>query len=158
MMDHCSSTPFVLFLNLTPYPNGQHRMRLIMQADTDNDGCQPGELPADLCGPIGEGEVEDYMVEIISFSQIPKATEKQIEVFPNPFKNEYIITVEPHFEIGSEIEIQMVNSFGQSVRVIKELYSGEPIHIETSDLPSGPYFIRVKTGEFQFIKTIIKQE
>ena len=80
--------------------------------------------------------------------------------FPNPFTNQLQIAYQ--LESHEPVSIQMRNMTGQ---IVKEWNSngkvapGEhQLSLNTSDLPSGPYYINILKGNKQEQHLVIKQE
>ena len=76
----------------------------------------------------------------------------RIRVYPNPFAES--LHINPPLE-GQHFDVEILNSNG---RLIHRKESKSPMIIQTSHLPAGLYFIRVKYQEAVITKTILKIE
>jgi|688.fasta_scaffold07283_6 hypothetical protein len=100
--------------------------------------------------------------ETFSYSSIIYLeTKNQIEskVYPNPFEDSLIYTYES--EQNEELEIQVINILGQKVFQynVSCQTCGNYVSINTSNIPSGKYTIRIKhlSSLHETIQTMIKK-
>ena len=88
-------------------------------------------------------------------------TQNKIEskVYPNPFEDSLIYTYQS--EQNEELEIQVINILGQKVFQynVNCQTCGNYVTINTSNIPSGKYTIRIKhlTSLHETIQTMIKK-
>jgi hypothetical protein len=72
------------------------------------------------------------------------------DVFPNPFNN--VLTI--HHQSGETINIELLNQFG--VLIKKELISASDALIQTEELPSGIYVLKISEKGNTYFKKLIK--
>ena len=134
---------------------GNTRMRVSMKYNAKSSACE-----ADL----GDGEVEDYTVNItaasnsfnsifteISGEAFTSSNIKELTVYPNPATNFVQLQV-----IGREnnnISYNIVNTVGRVVKTGKLVNKT----IDVSNLDTGIYLIKVNNGEKEFTSKLIKQ-
>lgn len=135
-------------------PLGLTRMRLVMQASSVDNSCPSGSSIY--------GEVEDYCVEIglIDATRNIDALANWV-VNPNPFSDKIQLTL--NFDTAVDVlQIEILDQFGRTVLVQNKqnLSTGrQMISLDTNDLPSGVYFISLRTNESGIAaKKIVKIE
>lgn len=101
----------------------------------------------------------DETFEYSSIIYLETQNEMDTRVFPNPFEDTLIYTYES--EQNEELEVQVINILGQRVfqYYVNCETCGNYITINTSNIPSGKYTIRIKhlTSLHETIQTIIKK-
>lgn len=81
-----------------------------------------------------------------------ESQQSQLKVFPNPFKNELLISN----PLQKDFQLQLRNVVGQSIAI--ESIREKNQRIETADLKAGIYFISIyEKGELVEIRKLIKQ-
>jgi hypothetical protein len=77
-----------------------------------------------------------------------------LKVYPNPATSQLIIEIKmPPLSIEG-INIQLFNSFGQTVQSLQNIKNQELV-MDLGDLPTGVYFLKV--GDFALRKILINQ-
>jgi hypothetical protein len=95
-----------------------------------------------------------------SFEDNPYGEDRlDVAWYPNPVKVGDRITVSLDMKIETEMETEMVDALGRKVMELKAVYpQGQSLlHIGTSDLESGLYFIRLSTDRTTETEKIIIQ-
>ena len=80
------------------------------------------------------------------------------QVYPNPFRN--FFTLDFKMEQTNTVRADLVDIMGKTIRTVfnKSLSSGDhKIHIETNQLVSGVYFIRLQIAEKVKSLRLVKQ-
>ncbi|MEL6697943.1 MAG: S8 family serine peptidase [Bacteroidota bacterium] len=123
-----------MVLPLDTFDLGEYRMRISMRWVGFSGTDRP-----QACGVFTNGEVEDYCM---SFFLISNDRDKSLsgKIFPNPFEDQIEVQSESPIQ-----EIQMWNITGSQV-FQQSFLSAKEIQIPTSHIPSGIYFIQVKTA------------
>ncbi len=75
--------------------------------------------------------------------------------FPIPSNN--YLTIDCNDDNFDNAEISFINTFGQTVYIVKERLSSDQQLIDISDLPEGVYFIILQTNQNYLIKKIVKE-
>lgn len=95
--------------------------------------------------------------------QVPTANTPNINVYPNPFSDNLIVTF--NLETTSNVSIQVVNAIGQEIGNFPptEMASGRQMvrmkeYLNSNFLQEGIYFINIKLGDNQFTKELIYQK
>lgn len=99
----------------------------------------------------------DVMSGPVSIQNISDLT--SFRVYPNPVGNEKVI-IDLEFSLAKDLEIQLINVFGQEVYEAKHLQVSElKTEVNAATLPTGIYFIKVTDLEVNQIMTyrLIKQ-
>ena len=82
---------------------------------------------------------------------------ENINVFPNPFSNEF--SLDYTLSKGSSVKINIYNTFGQQVAVIEnnsqKTAGNHRIRFDASKLEHGVYFLHFETEEYKLVKRII---
>jgi hypothetical protein len=94
-------------------------------------------------------------LQITSSISLPSIVEK-FSVYPNPCKESTVISLD--LKNPEKISVSLFNLFGQKV---KDIYSGftgnETLDIDTKELKSGIYLIKVNVGNNQFFEKLVVQ-
>ena len=103
--------------------------------------------PSSACGQVDYGEVEDYMVNIISNLAVDNFSKNKLQIFPNPASDILNIT-----QVSSSANYNIYNASGQLVSK-GNIYNNK---VNVSKLPKGIYFIEVQekgqSSKVKFIK------
>ena len=103
------------------------------------------------------GSIQDPYPIILTDSPEDLLIEYTLDVYPNPFKEEF----EVEFTLDNE-EFISIDIFDVSGRKVKSLYNGllnsgvHNLDIDASDIAKGSYFIELKLNDSSFRKIIIK--
>lgn len=130
-------------------PNNALTGRTIMRISVNTGG-----FPSDACGTVGEGEIEDYVINVVGplFQSSPASDvsrarslveeDVRISLFPNPTSERLFVELEG-YDL-SKTTIAVVNSLGQLVYspTTDELYD-QSIEINTRSFESGVYILQV---------------
>lgn len=131
---------------------GLAKMRVIMRRDNY----------ADPCGSIDFGEVEDYLVNIISNGAVHRETRDiatQINAYPNPANNDLSI------ELGNKADrteqLLLIDQLGEIVftQNLETSSAVKTVFIDLTDLSNGVYFLQARGKKMKPItKKIIIQK
>ncbi|WP_298319439.1 T9SS type A sorting domain-containing protein [uncultured Aquimarina sp.] len=80
----------------------------------------------------------------------------QIKIYPTLVKNTFTIAI-PNIEIQNNISYQIISLTGKVVMQKNIQQSNQNIIVDTKNLSSGVYFIKVKSNNINFQSKIIKQ-
>lgn len=134
---------------------GLTRMRIAIKWRGGNDQSKPKP-----CDAIDFGEVEDYCVNIVStttsaFSLFPDEIQT-LTLFPNPFKDNLQIDID--LKEPTALIVDLLSSTGVRLSRNNHAYiSGQQvISFDTKNLPTGIYFLTVKTDKGQAVKKVVK--
>jgi hypothetical protein len=111
-----------------------------------------------VCGVTDFGEIEDYCVQVVpgtSIQQLPLSVHTCL-VYPNPFSA--IITLDLELNRDTDLHLAIFSTTGQLVynNTLTNQSAGKQ-QIELSpNIPTGVYFLQVKTEDGQFTKRIMK--
>jgi hypothetical protein len=114
--------------------------------------------PPLVCGVTDLGEIEDYCVQIVpgtSIQQLPQSVNNCL-VYPNPFSE--IINLDLDLNRDTDIQLAIFSAAGQLIynKTLNNQIAGKQ-HIElTPNIPTGVYFLQIKTKDGQFTKRILK--
>ncbi len=127
--------PFTGTITVPPgTANGDYRMRIMIDF---NDGV----INDDACTFNGtRGEVEDYKITVDNVLSIANANIESFSMYPNPAKD--ILTLKAQNNIDA---VHVYTMLGQEV--LRASTRGAQVQLNTSNLPSGTYIIKVKAGE-----------
>ena len=104
------------------------------------------------CGTSSLGEVEDYGVVILEeTTTISQSNEIPYHIFPNPVKDELIITKESDMR---KSKVALMNIFGQ---VIHSDYVIDQLVIDVRGIVPGIYFLRVDDGAGSKVFKVVKE-
>ena len=78
---------------------------------------------------------------------------KGMKLFPNPLANEVTIALP---KTNEQYSVIFLDSFGRFIELKEILRTDSILIFDTSDLPSGFYFIQVNLGKKQTIRKLIK--
>ena len=91
-------------------------------------------------------------------AKVPDATAGQniIQVFPNPVGDHFYIYMRKM--MSATANINLYNAAGQLVytKNINLINGSEYIEVPSQHLPAGAYFLRIKTGDFKFVKKLVR--
>ena len=91
-------------------------------------------------------------------AKVPDATAGQniIQVFPNPVGDHFYIYMRKM--VSTTANINLYNAAGQLVytKNINLINGSEYIEVPSQHLPAGAYFLRIKTGDFKFVKKLVR--
>ena len=111
-----------------------------------------------VCGITDLGEIEDYCVQIVpgtSIQQLPQSV-NTCSIYPNPFSE--IITLDLDLNRDTDVQLAILSTTGQLVykNMLTNQTAGKQ-QIELSlNIPTGVYFLQIKTEDGQFTKRIVK--
>lgn len=114
--------------------------------------------PPLVCGVTDLGEIEDYCVQIVpgtAIQQLPQSVNTCF-VYPNPFSEK--ITLNLDLNRDTDVHLAIFSATGQLVynNVLTQQTKGQQ-QIELSpNIPTGVYFLQIKTEDGQFNKRIVK--
>ena len=87
-------------------------------------------------------------VPVIKFSS---NSDTGIKVYPNPVKDKlYIENVDGNY-------VEIINALGQVIN-LEMLSTGKTLEIDTQNMPSGVYYVKVKLDDMLYSKKFVKQE
>ncbi|MFI5263929.1 MAG: hypothetical protein ACHQM6_05385 [Candidatus Kapaibacterium sp.] len=118
-----------------------------------------------LCGSSRPyGEYADFWIaklfaEKSRMSDLPKVTEKDMFLFPDP--NSGLGKINYSLEKSSQVRIEAYDAIGRRVRIISDDYEESGIHersFDLSEFPSGQYFIYLRSADVTAIKGIRLQK
>jgi len=114
--------------------------------------------PPLVCGTTDLGEIEDYCVQIVpgtSIQQLPQSVLNCL-VYPNPFSE--TITLELDLNRDTDLHLAILSATGQFVytKNLTHQSAGKQSIELSPNLPTGVYFLQIKTKDGQFTKRIIK--
>jgi len=82
---------------------------------------------------------------------------QNVKLYPNPFTNQ--LTIDYSLGSNSAVSINIFNTFGQKIRMLDSKSSQSAgkhrLVVNTADLESGIYFLRIETNDFTQLKRII---
>lgn len=90
------------------------------------------------------------VVNVQSLTGVEEVAEVKANVFPNPFANSLNVRLSE-----SALSVQLMDINGQMV--YESTTGGNEISLNTSELASGAYFLKVITASSSFAKRIVKQ-
>jgi len=102
----------------------------------------------DFTGTNGQGPDFAYLTEVRDLSGIDNLIlNESIQIFPNPFSDNFTLILE--ISTVQEVDIKLMNVLGKTVHHISEVVSPGVFRkqIETADLPSGIYFLSIRSGK-----------
>jgi arylsulfatase A-like enzyme len=102
---------------------------------------------------ILDDEPSDEKVEPEIISN-PILNDLKVTVYPNPFNHQINIKIGGQF---NSAKVELYNLLGQRVGVYDGNLQNDKLIIETQDLPSGSYFIRMDIDRKIFTKRILKR-
>lgn len=115
---------------------------------------------ASACGPIGDGQAEDYSVYVSNVTSADQQLlESSFEASPNPTSDRLRIKL-PVLDFATEqrATIKLVNQLGQDVwQTDHDMGVELNQDIDVSHLPAGIYTIRLSTASTTTVKRIVKQ-
>lgn len=114
--------------------------------------------PPLVCGVTDLGEIEDYCVQIVpgtSIQQLPQSV-RTCSVYPNPFSNK--ISLDLDLNRGTDVDLRITSATGQLVynNTLYNQNTGKQQIGLSLDIPTGVYFLQIKTEDGQFTKRIVK--
>lgn len=114
--------------------------------------------PPLVCGTTNLGEIEDYCVQIVpgtSIRQLPQSV-NTCSVYPNPFSEK--ITLDLDLSRDTDIQLAIFSATGQLVyqNVLSHQIAGKQSIDLAPNIPTGVYFLQIKTQDGQFTKRIVK--
>ncbi len=89
-------------------------------------------------------------------TNVSNESKRKIMVYPNPFSNEIHIIANTSW-IGKEIEYMLLDLSGKMITNQKSITNSEQINIETTELTSGTYILKIISDEAVITEKIIKQ-
>ncbi len=122
--------------------------------DLDNDG-DPDLTLGQYSGVFNYFRNQYLVTGLADHQNIPDAMSAKL--FPNPFTDE--ISIEFELKTSCDIKIELLNLSGNKIMEINEgiLQPGLQIQkLETGVLPSGIYFIQIKTPDGSTLERVIK--
>lgn len=75
----------------------------------------------------------------------------EIQIYPNPSVDKIFVST-----TGQTIEVQIINSIGQTLRKFQPVQDDDPLQIDISDLSSGVYIINLRTNHGEVSEKFIK--
>jgi hypothetical protein len=101
---------------------------------------------------------DNIKMEILGPTKIEakKVSNEMVKIFPNPSR--FSSTVSFIMEKSNDVKISVFNSHGQQVKIIYDGFLTSDKHefiIDTSELPSGLYYVSVKSNDFVSNKKLI---
>ncbi|RLD50038.1 MAG: hypothetical protein DRI94_09720 [Bacteroidetes bacterium] len=120
-----------------------------ISSETVNDFSQ-GALVYDITSE--DGTTESWTVTAAT-SSVSNISDKNINIYPNPVKTDFFIDF-TSFNFKN-IQSELYNSEGKRIKsfTLKEANS----LINISDIPSGIYFLKIRTNNNLFIRKIVKK-
>lgn len=121
---------------------GNTRMRITMKRGGSPSSCETFSI----------GEVEDYKVSIVQ-PKIAFGGEKSIftfSIYPNPANERVNLLIEGL----NDFKLNIFNSAGELM--YEKIGKSGSTEINTSDFPSGVFYIRIRSGLDQFVEKFIK--
>ena len=114
--------------------------------------------PPLVCGVTDLGEIEDYCVQIVpgtSIQQLPQSV-NTCSVYPNPFSEKIIVNLDLNRD--TEVHLAIFSATGQLMYNNTFAYqtAGKQQIELAPNIPTGVYFLQIKTEDGQFTKRIIK--
>ncbi len=110
-----------------------------------------GATPINPCGVSEFGEIEDYKVNITAALSLNENQLAEISVYPNPVTNEFKIDASLLDEL---ISIELIDVSGKVLKT-QNNQSGI-ISINTTDLSTGIYTLRLSNGSSTSVRRIVK--
>lgn len=184
LIAHCNTIDSNIFGNWTGYANN-YEDPLFIQGDdslhiTDTSPCHttgiesvtynsntyfcpPYDYEGDLrpgldCHDFDMGADEIFKVCVGIENHLLPTSDKEINLknYPNPFSS--TITIEYKLTKLENVQITVLNYLGQQVETIDQgLQSGRQQYVwDTSKLPNGIYFVKVRTGQEMATRKIVK--
>jgi hypothetical protein len=77
----------------------------------------------------------------------------QSVVYPNPTSSDLIVEVKKG---GEKLQVNIVDVLGNIVLNQEAAFTNQ-IHLKTSQLPNGIYFVHISNGAERYVQKIIKQ-
>jgi hypothetical protein len=126
-----------------------------------------GSAPTTPCGTVGDGEIEDYAINLSSVPQSTSLNEEAetiiakagLSVYPNPTTDILHYNVY-NVETDGPAVVQMISADGrvvyaQEISMLKN--SSNENSIQLGSLPSGVYTLRIVNNEVNMKTTFVKQ-
>ena len=114
--------------------------------------------PPLVCGVTDLGEIEDYCVQIIpgtAIQQLPSSL-STCTIAPNPFSEKITLTLDLNQD--TDVHLSILSATGQLVYhdILKNQTTGVHSIELAPNMPTGVYFLQVKTQDGQVTKRIVK--
>ena len=103
--------------------------------------------------------IDDLRIQQPVSAPQPVLSPGNVSVFPNPFENQFTISVQAN-RLIQNMELDVYNSFGQKIRAVekKNVIGTLTENIDSGNLSPGMYFVSVKeNGKNVFTSKIIKK-
>jgi Leucine-rich repeat (LRR) protein len=107
----------------------------------------------DFNAPIVTNTTVNTLMTLVGIAETVKS-DLQISVFPNPTRNEFTV-YSPQFTMGEKILLKVINAFGKEIT--RKIITTATTKLETGNLSSGIYFLRIETDAGTVIKKLVKQ-
>ena len=79
-----------------------------------------------------------------------------VEIYPNPAKN--FLNIDVQCKANDNVTVELTNLNGQVVNSLQfENIQSKRVNMNLEQLPSGFYYVRVKTNNGQVVSKVIKQ-
>ncbi len=117
-----------------------------------------GDFDGDTIVDMGAYEFGSVGVGVEQFNPPAGGSKFKVECNPNPFSE--IVHLEFEIINSSLVNIQVYNTTGEKVAVLKDGFMTEGSHVvswNAGDMPVGLYFCRVQCGDESRVMKIIKQ-
>ncbi len=80
--------------------------------------------------------------------------DKEISIYPNPCKEEFVISLEKNINQNKENNISIYSVFGQKI-ITQNISTQQTEVVLPQKLPAGLYFVEIKLGEKRSVKKIV---
>jgi serine protease len=123
---------------------GVVRMRVSMKYV----GTQGSNLPAEPCGDLGDGEVEDYCIALFSTINISEESATTVGIYPNPTSDAINIT----FDQVQNPQSWKVQLYDISGSIVLSQSLNNKLVVDLSALPTGIYHVELKSNMGEIIR------
>lgn len=146
-----SATNVPFTVPTTNFTEGVTRMRVSMKYIGFSN---PLPLPCDI---FSGGEVEDYCIKIEKSSSLPIINRNLVQVFPNPFNNDFTVRNTNKDTNNKFLKLSLLNVNSQIIwqKKLDGLFDEVTIS-DLGPLSSGVYFLKIDTENGIFAVKLIK--
>ena len=100
----------------------------------------------------------DDVIGRAPLSSVSNIEATRIEIFPNPVSENITIDWKSAFQLGTAVDIEIINNKGISVHRQQVRINSAQTQIKSRQLSPGNYFIRLSGKSIQYVKAFVKIE